>query len=253
MNELNFFHYLNIAWFALAGAIFVILFFIVAPYGRHVSRSWGPAIKSKIGWIVMESTAPLIFAVCFILSPDRNSPTLLVFLFLWEAHYIHRAFIYPLHRRDGDKPLPVAVITLGFIFNAVNGYLNGRYVFTFSEGYSGSWLSDPRFVLGVLLFAIGFVINRESDLILRNLRRPGESGYRIARNGLYRWVSCPNYLGEIIIWTGWALATWSTAGLSFALWTAANLIPRARAHHIWYRKNFPDYPPDRKTLVPGIW
>ena len=85
------------------------------------------------------------------------------------------------------------------------------------------------------------------------MRRPGSHGYSICNEGLYRWISCPNYFGEIIIWTGWALATWSLAGLAFAVWTFANLAPRARAHHIWYRRQFPDYPPERKSLLPGVW
>jgi 3-oxo-5-alpha-steroid 4-dehydrogenase 1 len=253
MSEANLFNSIIIGWFVLAGGIFVALFFIVAPYGRHAGRNWGLNIRSRAGWIIMESTAPLIFAVCFVLGQNRNTVPELVLLILWEAHYIHRAYIYPLHRRDGGKPMPVAIIGLGFIFNAVNSYLNGRYIFTFSAGYSNNWLSDPRFIIGTALFIIGFIINRESDLILRNLRQPGQSGYRIANRGLYRWISCPNYLGEIIIWIGWAISTWSLAGLSFAIWTAANLIPRARSHHLWYQKNFPDYPAERKTLVPGVW
>jgi 3-oxo-5-alpha-steroid 4-dehydrogenase 1 len=65
-------------------------------------------------------------------------------------------------------------------------------------------------------------------------------------------VSSPNYLGEIIEWTGWAIATWSLAGFSFALYTFANLAPRAFANHRWYRETFDDYPPDRKALIPGV-
>ena len=65
-------------------------------------------------------------------------------------------------------------------------------------------------------------------------------------------MSCPNYLGEIIEWVGWAVATWSLAGLSFAVWTAANLIPRAWQHHRWYRAEFPDYPKERKAVIPFL-
>jgi len=149
--------------------------------------------------------------------------------------------------------MPVLIIGLAFLYNAVNGYLNGRYIFTFSGGYPDEWLGDIRFVTGFVLFVIGFVINRQSDQILRNLRSPGESGYKIPFGKLYRWVSCPNYLGEITTWIGWAIATWSLPGLAFALWTIANLAPRARAHHMWYHKKFDSYPPERKVLMPGIW
>ena len=149
--------------------------------------------------------------------------------------------------------MPLMVVSFGFIFNLMNGYLNGRYIFTFSDGYSSEWFTDPRFIVGILLFIGGYIINRQSDQILRSLRQPGESGYKVANRGLYRWISCPNYFGELVIWFGWALATWSLAGLAFAVWTLANLVPRARAHHAWYKANFSDYPAARKALVPGLW
>jgi 3-oxo-5-alpha-steroid 4-dehydrogenase 1 len=253
MTEVTFFHYLILAWFALAGIIFVTLFFVVAPYGRHRGRGYGRTIGNRAGWIIMESTAPLVLAACFVIGPHRASAPELAFLLMWEAHYIHRAYIYPLQRRQGSEYIPLLVVGLGFIFNAVNGYINGRYLFDLSGGYPDKWLFDPRFVLGACLFLLGFIINRNSDLILSELRQPGDTGYKIARSGFYRWVSCPNYLGEIIIWSGWALATWSVAGLSFAIWTAANLIPRARSHHHWNQRHLPGYPPNRKALIPGIW
>jgi protein-S-isoprenylcysteine O-methyltransferase Ste14 len=130
--------------------------------------------------------------------------------------------------RGSGKRMPVLIAALGFTFNVVNGYLNGRYVFSFSGGYPNHWLLDSRFLLGALLFLLGFAICRHSDALLRRLRQPGQSGYQIPRGGLFQWVSAPNYLGEIIEWGGWALATWSVSGLAFFVWVLANLVPRAR-------------------------
>ena len=65
-------------------------------------------------------------------------------------------------------------------------------------------------------------------------------------------MSCPNYLGEIVEWIGWAILTWSLAGASFAVWTAANLAPRALSNHRWYREQFTDYPPARRALIPFV-
>lgn len=252
MKELTVYHGLLVAWFALAAVVFILLFFTPAPYGRHIRHGWGFTVSNKLGWVIMEAPAPVVMAVCFILGDFTNAVGI-VFLVLWEAHYLHRAFIYPFGLRGRDKRLPLVIVAFGFIFNLMNGYLNGRYLFTFSGGYDVAWLVDPRFVLGTALFIIGYVVNRRADYILRGLRRPGESGYRVSQDRLYRWVSSPNYLGEIIIWTGWALATWSLPALAFAVWTVANLVPRAKAHHAWYRHAFPDYPPERKALLPGIW
>jgi 3-oxo-5-alpha-steroid 4-dehydrogenase 1 len=253
MNEQIFYNGLLAGWFMLALIIFITLFYVTAPYGRHSRGGWGAAVANKVGWVVMESASPLVFTACFVFGSNARTLTLLLLFCMWEAHYIHRAFIYPLSLRTTTKQMPVVVMSLGLFFNAVNAYLNGRYVFTFSDGYSNGWLTDPRFICGLALFIIGFVLNRQADHVLRNLRKPDEADYKIACDGMYRYISCPNYFGEILIWVGWAVATWSLAGLSFAVWTIANLIPRARAHHVWYRENFSDYPPERKALLPGLW
>lgn len=254
MSERIFFDGLIVAWFILAAIVCAALFFVVAPYGRHAgSRRWGPTIENRIGWMLMEWPAALVFPSCLLFGRDMNPLTALVFVGLWEAHYLHRAYIYPLMLRGENKRMPLSVAGMGFFFNLVDGYLNGRYIFSFSGGYPTSWLYDPRFLAGLALFIAGFVVNRQSDEILRRLRRPGDSGYSIPYGGMFRWVSCPNYLGEIVEWFGWALLTWSLPGLAFAVWTAANLAPRAWAHHRWYRDRFPDYPPGRKVLLPGLW
>ena len=150
MNEQAFFNSLIIGWFLLAVVIFLALLFFAAPYGRHFRRGWGPAINNKVGWVIMEAAAPLVFAVCFVLGSNANTVTTLVFLGLWEAHYIHRAFIYPFSLRSRSRGMPLTVVGFGLLFNTVNGYLNGRYIFTFSTGYTNEWLGDPRFIAGVI-------------------------------------------------------------------------------------------------------
>jgi hypothetical protein len=87
---------------------------------------------------------------------------------------------------------------------------------------------------------------------LRKLRNPGQDSYRIPEGGLFKYVSCANYLGEIIEWFGWACMTWSWVGLSFAVWTACNLTPRAVSHHKWYRNHFTAYPQERKAVIPFL-
>jgi 3-oxo-5-alpha-steroid 4-dehydrogenase 1 len=253
MKESIIYNSLLIASFALALTVFISLFFIVAPYGRHVRKGWGYSVGNKLGWVLMEAPSPVVFAVCALIGDVQFTVTGFVLLGLWELHYVQRAFIYPFLLRGAARRMPLSVVAFGIFFNFLNGYLNGRYIFNFSGGYADSWLRDPRFIIGALLFITGYVINRQTDTVLRNLRKHGESGYKISNARFFRWVSSPNYLGEITIWVGWAIATWSLAGLAFAFWTAANLVPRARANHAWYRKNFADYPPERKALIPGIW
>jgi hypothetical protein len=201
----------------------------------------------------MEAPAALGLAFWFILGKERVQTAGLLFFILWEVHYIHRAFIYPFLRRASGGRMPASVMVLAVVFNLINSYFNGRALFSIHAGYPDRWLLDPRFLAGLLLFLTGFYVNRRADSLLGKLRRGNNGRYHIPVGGLFNWISSPNYLGEIVQWAGWALATWSWAGFSFALWTAANLVPRARSNHLWYRMKFPDYPQDRKALIPNVW
>jgi protein-S-isoprenylcysteine O-methyltransferase Ste14 len=242
---------LLMGWLALSVPICILLFFISAPYGRHFRGGWGLSVSSMTGWLLMELPAATVFPVC-LLSGGWPGPVELVFLLLWQTHYVNRAIVYPLRQRS-NKRVSLVIVSFGVIFNVMNGYLNGRHLGVFSSGYDVSWLWDPRFVTGAVIFATGFVINVHSDEILLRMRRRKPGEYSIPRGGMFEVVSCPNYLGEILEWTGWAIATWSLPGLAFALWTAANLIPRAHTNHAWYRKTYPDYPGRRKALIPFIY
>ncbi len=254
MSEQQVFNILVILSFTLAGGIFISLFFISAPYGRHARMGWGLTVPNWLGWLLMEGPSPLMMIALYLIGAAPKTITTLVFLLMWLAHYAHRAFIYPFETRSKYKRMPVVVMLMGMIFNLGNAYLNGRYLFHFSAGkYSTDWLLDARFIAGAALFVGGYIINRWADRKLRSLRQPGETGYKIPQGGLYRWISCPNYFGEVLEWCGWALATWSLTGLTFAVWTFANLAPRARSHHAWYHSHFPEYPRERKAFIPGIW
>ncbi|MFP6720460.1 MAG: DUF1295 domain-containing protein [Candidatus Poribacteria bacterium] len=253
MNQHLLFNFLIIGWFGLSVISFLILLVIPVPYGRHIRHGWGVTVKNQIGWLVMEAPSPIIFFFSFILGQNSKTVTTIAFLVMWEMHYVHRAFIYPFRLRGKEKRMPVAIMILGFMFNIINSFFIGHYLFSISDGYPNRWLMDPRFIFGFGLFLVGFVINCQADYILCNLRRPGESNYKIPFGGLFRWISCPNYLGEIIEWVGWGVATWSLPSLTFSVWTAANLVPRSRFHHFWYHQHFPGYPLERKALIPGLW
>jgi hypothetical protein len=253
MDESAFFDILLRSWFALAVVMFVVLLLRPAPYGRHATSGWGPTLSARAGWLLMESPAPLLFLLWFLTGSQNGSDVLVVFLLMWQAHYVHRAFVYPFTLGRTARPIPVLVVLFGILFNVVNTYLNGRYLFTFTAGYGVEWLSGWRFVCGTLLFAAGYVLNRYSDMVLRRERIASGLRYCRVERGIFRHICCPNYLGEILIWIGWAIATWSLAGLSFAVWTAANLMPRAKAHLQWCREHFEDYPAGRSALIPGIW
>lgn len=236
-----------------AGAVtFVVLLFVVAPYGRHARRGFGPLVSGTAGWVVMEATASLVPVATFLLAGAPLGAVPWIFLVLWEVHYVYRAFVYPFRRKVAGR-IPVLVVAMGMSFNLVNGYLNARWLSHFAPPLGLDWLPGPRFLAGLFLFAAGFAVNQHSDQVLLDLRAHGQAGYSVPQRGLHRLVACPNYLGELVEWSGFALLTWSPAAAVFVLWTAANLVPRAIAHLRWYRRTFPEYPRHRRALVPFLF
>ena len=94
------------------------------------------------------------------------------------------------------------------------------------------------------------LINWKADNILIGLRKPGETHYVIPEGWLFNKISCPNLAGRINRMAGFAILCWNLPALTFFIWTAANLIPRALSHHKWYKEKFKEYPQVRKAIVP---
>jgi len=247
------YHGLLIGIFAFGALSLVSLFRITAPYGRHFRTGWGPALPARRAWLLMEQPAFWVPLLLFLTSPAGCEPVPLVFLVLWEIHYAQRTFLYPFLLASPGRPFPLILVALGLFFNLANGFAIGYDLFHIGPAPPPAWLSSPPFLGGAAVFLAGFGIHLHADAVLRRLRAEGGGEYRIPRGGLFRFVSCPNYFGEIVEWTGFAVLTGSLAGLAFAFFTFCNLAPRAAANHRWYRDTFPDYPRRRKALIPLLW
>lgn len=238
-------------WLGVALIAAAALWFIDAPYGRQSRKGWGPGIPNRLAWCVMEAVVLVAFFGTLIKAGVALTAPTIVMALLLALHYLNRAFIYPWRTRTRGKTMPAATMLLSIAFNSVNGFFLGADLARLNR--PDEWFADPRFLIGGLVFFAGMALNWHSDNILLGLRKPGETGYRIPHGGGFRWVTSPNLLGEIAEWAGFAILTWSFAGLTFFVWTCANLVPRARANQRWYHRHFEDYPRERKALVPGVW
>merc|ERR1711871_374642 len=213
---------------------FALLAGLTAPYGRYARGGvWGCLIPGKPAWIIQEI-------------PNQ------ILLGFFCYHYIYRTLIFPLRLRGG-KPTAFVPFLMAFVFCTINGYLQGRAL-TYLYTYPDDWLQTPQFLIGSSVFALGSFTNFYHDSILINLRKPGKTDYKIPRGGLFQYVSGANFLGEIIEWTGFAIACWNMPAACFAMTTFLNIGPRAVQHHQWYLNKFKgEYPSERKALIPFIW
>jgi 3-oxo-5-alpha-steroid 4-dehydrogenase 1 len=143
--------------------------------------------------------------------------------------------------------------------------------------YPDNYHTQIHFIAGICIWFVGFIMNIQSDSILRNLRNNDNDSsgsntssgnktkdtqptsitpaqrYKIPHGGFFQYVSCANFFGEIIEWLGYAIASSSIAAWGFWAFVCANLIPRGMAHHKWYLDKFKeDYPKDRSAVIPFI-
>jgi protein-S-isoprenylcysteine O-methyltransferase Ste14 len=216
-----------------------------APYGRHTSKKWGISIDNKLGWIIMELPALLVCpAIYFYFKIDFDIS--IMFICLWIIHYFNRTIIFPFRIKTKGKKIPLAIVLSAFFFNIVNGLINGYFLSNINLHSVSIFL-----ITGFLLFVLGLYINISSDNKLIKLRKI-KKGYFIPKGGLFKYISCPNFFGEILEWLGFALMTSNIGSLSFFIWTCCNLIPRALAHHSWYKNKFNKYPKQRKAILPFL-
>lgn len=240
-------------WIALF--VFLTLFFVKAGYGMFHTKRWGLSIPSKIGWVAMELPALLSMLLIWLRSDYKCCSVQLIFFLLFEIHYFQRTFIFPLLMR-GNSKMPVSIMLMGIVFNIINGFLLGEGLFLLAPDnkYGIYWLSTPQFIIGLLLFLAGMVINLHSDNVIRNLRARGDTKHYLPQRGMYKYVTSANYLGELTEWIGFAILTQCCAAWIFTLWTFANLAPRSYAIRRHYVEEFGrDAVGKRKCLIPFIF
>lgn len=204
----------------------------------------------------MESPVFIVMIILALLSERSSNVVCLIFLILFEIHYFQRSFIFPFLIR-GKSVMPLSVVLMGVIFNVLNALMQGGWIFYVSPEnmYSISWLTTPQFIIGTLIFFAGMIINIHSDYIIRHLRKPGDTKHYLPKKGMFRYVTSANYFGEFVEWCGFAVLTWSLSGAVFALWTFANLAPRAAKIYDNYKKEFGnELDTDKvKRIIPFIY
>jgi len=246
---------------AFAGLVAVAAWFFPSSYGRFSTPKFGLRLDPRLGWLLMELPAPIVFTVAFLAGPRHTEPVPLLFLAVFLIHYANRGYYFPLSMRvpKGSRgTFSAMIVAFGWLSTSLHGYLNGTFAGGLGSHLTDAWLTDPRFLAGITIYYASYVLNIRSDAIVRNLRTreevaTGMKVYRVPEGGLFRWVTNASYLTELTAWAGFALATWSLAGVYILALSAANLLPRAVATHRWYLERFPDYPRNRKILIPYLF
>ncbi|CAI8054547.1 Steroid 5-alpha-reductase DET2 [Geodia barretti] len=240
--------------FLVAVAYFVGQLFQPIPYGRHTSGSGRLPVPVRIAKMVVALVPNIVFFILsyFLAGQHFNQAPNIVFFCLYVIHYLERGIVNPLVSRYSNTKIRLWIPLSWFLTGLLISYINAEFIG--SAEYCNNYLYDPRFLIGLVLFIVGFALNRVADYQLVCLRESRtDTKHAIPKGPLYFLISCPNYFGEGLQWFGWAVMTWSLAGLVLWLVSEATFVPRSRQNHKWLRNQFLDYPSLRRGLIPFIF
>lgn len=82
------------------------------------------------------------------------------------------------------------------------------------------------------------LLNLYSHILLRNLRADGSKGYKIPRGFGFNFVTCANYMWEILGWLFFNVATQTLTGYIFMAVGALQMAVWAKAKHQRLKKTF---------------
>ena len=244
---------LVIICFILAIVSFIVQIFKAMPYGKQDNGRGSCRVHQRTAFAVSQIvTGIVIFSVTFFLQRNFDGIPNIIMYCLFTIHYINRGIVDTIANRHNQRTVRLWVPVVATISTLLYHFINAQFIGEAS--YCDTYVTDPRFLLGLIIFITGFILNRVADGQLICLRKGyHDSDYQIPKGCSFFSISCPNYLGEIIEWFGWALMSWSLAGLVWFLFVCATHIPRARHNHKWYQKQFDEYPPRRTALIPFIY
>lgn len=217
----------------------------------------------QVGWrtvFVLEYLGPLLIHCFFFYYGNefiwkgqvaRKSFVQTVAFVMVAFHYGKRLFESVFVHRFSHSTMPISSL----VKNCLHYYLIGGVgiaYFLYSPHYE-KILSpgEVRLLSGLFFLCEG--LNFYSHLLLMSLRPVGSKVRKIPEGGLFKFVSCPNYLFEALAWGVFAYFTglpsaWLFAGLSF--WQMQAWAQKKQAR---YLREFSDYPKERKAIIPFVW
>ena len=97
------------------------------------------------------------------------------------------------------KPLPVVIVVWLFCALLYVGQVS-PVAFYLANKAQGAPVSEVWPWIGAALMALGVLLESVADAQKKAAKKINKN--RFVDTGLYRLVRCPNYLGELVIWTG---------------------------------------------------
>ncbi len=202
-------------------------------------------VDARLGMFVLYFV-PIVVALAFS-RPYLATATLVQAIVLAAicGHFGKRCLeVLFLHKYSGPID-PLTTLMIASFYSLIAGFISFLNRWPLAE-------ADNFFWLGLLLFVFGETANFSHHKILADLRRDTQE-YVIPRGGWFEHVACPHYFFEIAAWVGVVLMSRHLFALIALAGMAGYLLARSRKTLAWYREKFPNFPKNRKALIPYLF
>jgi len=152
-------------------------------------------------------------------------------IWLVTAHFSKRTLeVLFLHKYSGGINL-VSVILISTLYMISAALLTATALFGMPEGVRPG---QTQSLVGVGVFAVGSLGNLYHHYLLAHLRKPGETGYKLPRGGMFGWICCPHYFFELVAWLGAAIVSAHATGWILLVCFTSYLGGRSGSTLAWY-------------------
>lgn len=246
----------TISWFRFVICLVSGLIFFYFEYTKKFQLSYSKFnskgdLDSKKGMFLIYFLPLLTYVYFYLKTPNTDALYYKLIFIAVTLHFAKRCLeVLFLHKYSGK----ISILTTIFITWAYSSiaYSIHESVNTLTSldmlesGVNGS------LYFGFFLFLLGQISNLYHHILLRKLRSGVVKEYKIPEGGLFPYVNCPHYLSEIIAWIGIAIMTkyLIVFGLTFVM--ASYLVGRSINTTRWYKEKIPNFPSDRKSIIPFV-
>ncbi|CAO3642869.1 unnamed protein product [Cunninghamella echinulata] len=204
-------------------------------------------VPSRLGMLVIYIPS-LIVCLISLFSWSSSQPIHVQLVsFFSSLHFLKRLYeVLFVHRYSGQSVLQHNII---ISFSYVGFSICQLYFTSLVPSHA---LNQSEMKLGMCLFFLGEGLNHYHHCILSNLRSGESKEYKIPTGGLFKYIWCPHYLGEIISFIAMTFLSQHILVFIFQLSSAAYLAVRAYNTKLWYHQRFKSIP-RKASLFPGLF
>jgi len=186
-----------------------------------------------------------------------------LFLFIVSEIIVGLVLPFIIIKEEKEKIIELKLYSLvGFILYVLVGMTFIVILASISYYYNfGLFNYNLGYIIGFLLFIIGLVLQGIAEATLGKYYLPSigtVEGQKIIKNGIYKYIRHPGYLGEILIFFGLGFVTYNLLGILGAFIVAlmvyaGEVIPEEKYMLEKFGKEYEEYMKETFRFIPYIF